>query len=329
MSACSRCMRIAVPGGRRPAGLGKIRVLRAAFLKAVGKATAGTTGPSAPSARSQGSASFHRRDPTLAVLARNGARLPRMKRTLGLLLGAAVSIHPARPRRRRRSSASSGAPPRTPPPRSRRRPAGRMRATGARSPSGARPAAWPRSRRRRRPSRRSWPQRPTASSARSRSRAARRRSPPPTRAQDHPNPCDSGAVAAVLSGIRRQLGTAPTRRAAPLDLDPLARLLQPIEQDTLGGRRDRTLLLLGFAAALRRSELVALDVEDLAFDLRRGLLVNNPCLQDRPGAGRNAGRGAVRARETICARSARSRTGYRPPASTAVPRSGGCAAATP
>jgi integrase len=31
--------------------------------------------------------------------------------------------------------------------------------------------------------------------------------------------------------------------------------------------------LLGFAAALRRSELVALDVEDLAFDLRRGLLV--------------------------------------------------------
>jgi hypothetical protein len=34
------------------------------------------------------------------------------------------------------------------------------------------------------------------------------------RAQDHPNPCDSGGVAAVLSGIRRQLGTAPMRRAA-------------------------------------------------------------------------------------------------------------------
>ena len=93
------------------------------------------------------------------------------------------------------------------------------------------------------------------------------------RAQDHPNPCDSGAVAAVLSGIRRQLGTAPTRRAAPLDLEPLARLLEPIKQDTLAGRRDRALLLLGFGAALRRSELVALDVEDLTFDLRRGLLV--------------------------------------------------------
>lgn len=50
-----------------------------------------------------------------------------------------------------------------------------------------------------RPSRRFWLQSPTASSARSRSPAARR-------AQDHPNPCDSGAVAAVLSGIRRRLG---------------------------------------------------------------------------------------------------------------------------
>ena len=30
------------------------------------------------------------------------------------------------------------------------------------------------------------------------------------RAQDHPNPRDSGAVAAVLSGIRRRLGTART-----------------------------------------------------------------------------------------------------------------------
>ena len=93
------------------------------------------------------------------------------------------------------------------------------------------------------------------------------------RAQDHPNPCDSGAVAAVLSGIRRELGTAAMRQAAPLDLEPLARLLGPIDTGTVAGWRDRALLLLGFAAALRRSELVALDVEDLAFDLRRGLLV--------------------------------------------------------
>jgi hypothetical protein len=44
------------------------------------------------------------------------------------------------------------------------------------------------------------------------------------RAQDHPNPCDSGTVAAVMSGIRREHGTRPLRKAAPLELDPLARL---------------------------------------------------------------------------------------------------------
>ena len=70
------------------------------------------------------------------------------------------------------------------------------------------------------------------------------------RAQDHPNPCDSGAVAAVLAGIRREHGTRPLRKAAPLELDPLARLLEPIDTATLAGQRDRALLLLGFAAAL-------------------------------------------------------------------------------
>ncbi|MDQ6820154.1 MAG: integrase, partial [Actinomycetota bacterium] len=105
------------------------------------------------------------------------------------------------------------------------------------------------------------------------------------RAQDHPNPCDSGAVAAVMSGIRRQHGTRPLRRAAPLELDPLARLLEPIDAST--GRRDRALLLLGFAAAQRRSELVALDAEDLEFDTARGVKIvirGSKTGQERAGA---------------------------------------------
>ena len=65
----------------------------------------------------------------------------------------------------------------------------------------------------------------------------------------------------------------PLRKAQPLELEPLARLLEPIDTATLAGLRDRAMLLLGFAAALRRSELVALDVEDLHFDAARGLLV--------------------------------------------------------
>jgi site-specific recombinase XerD len=42
--------------------------------------------------------------------------------------------------------------------------------------------------------------------------------------------------------------------------------------DRLSGLRDRALLLLGFAGALRRSELVALDVADIA-EAKTGLLV--------------------------------------------------------
>lgn len=107
------------------------------------------------------------------------------------------------------------------------------------------------------------------------------------RAQDHPNPCDSGAVAAVMSGIRRRHGTAPERRAAPLDLGPLEQVLAELDTSTLAGLRDRALLLLGFAAALRRSELVALDVEHLEFTTARGLLVriaSSKTDQERAGA---------------------------------------------
>ena len=93
------------------------------------------------------------------------------------------------------------------------------------------------------------------------------------RAQDQANPCDSGAVAAVMSGIRRAHGTEPRRQAKPLELGPLRRLLEPIDTATLAGLRDRALILLGFAAALRRSELVALDVQDVCFDLARGVTV--------------------------------------------------------
>ena len=127
-----------------------------------------------------------------------------------------------------------------------------------------------------------------------------------------------------MSGIRRQHGTEPRRQAKPLELDPLARLIEPIDTATLAGLRDRALLLLGFAAALRRSELVALDVEDLDFDLARGLTVTirkSKTDQEQRSSCR------TRARETD-AESARSRSGCAPPGSTSARCSGRCAAAT-
>lgn len=68
-------------------------------------------------------------------------------------------------------------------------------------------------------------------------------------------------VKAVLRGIRRTLGVAPVRKA-PATADIVAAMLATLPE-TLAGLRDRALLLIGFAGALRRSELVGLDVEDI------------------------------------------------------------------
>jgi site-specific recombinase XerD len=71
----------------------------------------------------------------------------------------------------------------------------------------------------------------------------------------------SELVKATLRGIRRTIGTAPNRKQ-PLTAE-LIRAVVAVMPNTLIGIRDRALLLLGFAGALRRSELVALDVDDL------------------------------------------------------------------
>ncbi len=65
-----------------------------------------------------------------------------------------------------------------------------------------------------------------------------------------------------LQGLLRQHGR-PVRKAAALTLPMLRQLLATCDR-TARGRRDRALLLIGFAGALRRSELVALQVEDVA-----------------------------------------------------------------
>ncbi|WP_238193576.1 site-specific integrase [Methylobacterium frigidaeris] len=79
-----------------------------------------------------------------------------------------------------------------------------------------------------------------------------------------PDPTEDEAVRATLKGIRRKVGTAPDQKAAAT-AEVLAAMLMRTP-DTLTGKRDRALLALGFAGAFRRSELVALDVEDLRED---------------------------------------------------------------
>jgi integrase len=89
-------------------------------------------------------------------------------------------------------------------------------------------------------------------------------------AREFDTPTRSLAVRKVFAGIRRAHGVAQAAKA-PVLPDDLRAMLAHLD-DSLSGRRDRALLLLGFAGAFRRSELVGLTVEDLE-RRRDGLVV--------------------------------------------------------
>lgn len=83
------------------------------------------------------------------------------------------------------------------------------------------------------------------------------------RAAGHPAPTalpTAGRLAEVLAGIRAEHGGARQRKA-PADAAALRNMLAAIEGDGLRAMRDRAILAIGMAAALRRSEIVALAVD--------------------------------------------------------------------
>lgn len=95
------------------------------------------------------------------------------------------------------------------------------------------------------------------------------------RMRDLPDPTAAARVIAVWEGIRRTHG-APPDQASPLmppelwdviDRCPTTRTWKTSKREPepdLAGLRDRALLLVGFVAALRRSELTALTVAQIA-----------------------------------------------------------------
>jgi len=105
----------------------------------------------------------------------------------------------------------------------------------------------------------------------------------------------------VWAGIRRVHGVAPQGKAPVVTADLKVMVAQL--PDSLGGLRDRALLLLGFAGAFRRSELVSLTVDDLRFT-REGLTVQlRRSKTDPEGRGRKVGIPYGSHRETCPVRS--------------------------
>jgi integrase len=107
------------------------------------------------------------------------------------------------------------------------------------------------------------------------------------RTAGHPSPAEDAFVRAVWSGIRRTKGVAPEGKAPALTED--VRLMVDTLPESLMGTRDRALLLLGFAGAFRRSELVALDRRDLQITSAGITVTLRRSKTDQEGAGRKVG----------------------------------------
>ena len=67
----------------------------------------------------------------------------------------------------------------------------------------------------------------------------------------------------VLAGIRRLKGTFESRKT-PILIEDMRKIVELLPQ-SITGIRDKALLLIGFAGALRRAELASICLEDLTF----------------------------------------------------------------
>ena len=105
-------------------------------------------------------------------------------------------------------------------------------------------------------------------------------------AAGHPDPASTqhAIVAETLQGIRRTLGTAQPGKTPLLTAD-LIQVLAHLPSG-LAGLRDRALLLVGYTGGLRRSELAALTVDDLAWVPEGAVLTLRRSKTDQAGQGR-------------------------------------------
>jgi len=79
-----------------------------------------------------------------------------------------------------------------------------------------------------------------------------------------PSPCKTELVRAVLGGIARTHGRKQ-KQAKPLLIEDIKMLIDAHQGDRLIDFRNRSMILLGFAGAFRRSELISLDYSNIEF----------------------------------------------------------------
>jgi integrase len=100
------------------------------------------------------------------------------------------------------------------------------------------------------------------------------------------SPTDNSVVRKVLQGIQRTEYSKPNKKK-PIAVSLLSNLIEQIDTDTPAGIRDKAFMLIGFACAMRRSELVNLRVEDIE-KTDQGLLIDIPLSKtDQEGKGQS------------------------------------------
>lgn len=106
-------------------------------------------------------------------------------------------------------------------------------------------------------------------------------------AAGHDSPVKTDRVRRVIKGIKKKLGTAP-KQAKALSWPDIRRMVQHCDTSVIGVR-DSAILLLGWTSALRRSELVALNIEDLEFVEEGLILTVRRSKTDQTGEGTKIG----------------------------------------
>jgi site-specific recombinase XerD len=101
------------------------------------------------------------------------------------------------------------------------------------------------------------------------------------------SPNSHAQVKLVWAGIRREKGVARSHMKPTLTRH--VRAMVAHLPDSLLGTRDRALILFGFAGAMRRSELVGLDVADVAATDEGLVVVVRRGKTDQEGSGRKLG----------------------------------------
>jgi integrase len=102
------------------------------------------------------------------------------------------------------------------------------------------------------------------------------------------NPVKHPVVRKVLQGIKRTHGSAQHKKTA-LTGEALPTALLAIDTRSLMGKRDKAIILLAFAMAGRRSEVAALNVEDIDFRSTGLVVTLRKSKTDQEGQGRQVG----------------------------------------